>query len=285
MPAELARAVQEEFPSINYSKVLQEGLRDRLGCRHDRLACVRCGHVELRWDLVGAELRQFLGDVLWADLVSLVDAGGTAEGAARIIKERAVRMCVPGAETLPLPKANRRTREWIRAELRREVREEVRAELEAEVRAEFIGALEGHDVVGHWAALGHALEEQGVWAFSLNDDGLPMYELITHAGLWATVERHADRPPTYDLWHLQGGPWIDESGELTDESPWVHDDGSACEDGSVTAVWEHPSPSELVATTGRLVRGEQVDPTEVLGPWIERRFLEMFGGRRDVASG
>lgn len=239
LPAELARAVREKFPRINYSKVLRDGLQAMLGCRHERLACVHCGNVETRWGLVGAELRQFLGDVLWSDLVGLVDAGGTAEGAARLIRERAIRLGLPGAEALPVPKATRRTREWIRAELRREVRAEVRAELEEEVRAEFIGALEGSGAVRAWTDLGRALEARGGWAFVLNEDAIPMWESTDYAGVWATVEKHLGRPPTFDLHHVEQGPWLDDEGVVCQDGPWLNDDGSVCEDGSVTVVWEH----------------------------------------------
>lgn len=57
-------------------------------------------------------------DMLWA-LEELVDRGGTAEGAARVLKQVAVRHAIPGAEN-PLPRPSRRTRERLAEEARLE---------------------------------------------------------------------------------------------------------------------------------------------------------------------
>jgi len=58
-------------------------------------------------------------EALWRDMLyaleQLVDQGGTAEGAARVLKGVAVRHNVPGAQN-PLPRPSRATRERLASE-------------------------------------------------------------------------------------------------------------------------------------------------------------------------
>ena len=112
LPNDLAAAVREQFPDLNVSAVLQEALRALLDgtCEHHRLTCADCGKGVSRHVVSVEALGAFWRELLWT-WEPLVDKGGTAEGAARVGKEVAVRMGVPGAETQPLPRPPRAARE------------------------------------------------------------------------------------------------------------------------------------------------------------------------------
>jgi hypothetical protein len=111
VPDGLIARVREEHPDLNVSGVLQQALRGLLECDHERLVCAACGE-EVEADdavVIGDALSRFWTELLWA-WQPLVDRGGTAEGAARIGKEVAVRFGVPGAEHRALPRPPRATR-------------------------------------------------------------------------------------------------------------------------------------------------------------------------------
>jgi hypothetical protein len=42
VPDELLKLIRRDFPHLNLSAVLHEGLRGALHCEHEVLACVRC---------------------------------------------------------------------------------------------------------------------------------------------------------------------------------------------------------------------------------------------------
>lgn len=109
IPDELAGSVRARLPDLNVSAVLQDALRERLGCHHDRAVCAACA---LPVDVHAAgtvRLERFYCDVLDA-LVDLVAHGGTAEGAARVVKDVATRHQLPVAAKRPLPRPTRAER-------------------------------------------------------------------------------------------------------------------------------------------------------------------------------
>ena len=107
VPDELGERIKADLPDVNVSAVVQDALRSLLECDHDRVACADCGE---QVDVVGEGLTRFWGELLWS-WEPLVDRGGTAEGAARVAKSVAVRMGVPGADRMPLPRPTRAMRE------------------------------------------------------------------------------------------------------------------------------------------------------------------------------
>lgn len=107
LPDELGETVKTVLPDVNVSAVLQEALRRLLDCEHERLACTDCGTVVNPSGLADQALDQLWQELLWA-WQPLVDRGGTAEGAARVGRDVAVRLGVPGAERRPLPRPPRR---------------------------------------------------------------------------------------------------------------------------------------------------------------------------------
>jgi hypothetical protein len=109
LPAELAEVLRAELPDLNLSQLVQDAIRGVLGCRHDELACARCAEPVDRGALVDAAMSAFYSDVMW-DLIPLVDRVGTAEGAARVVKEVARRHQVSRAESTPLPRPSRANR-------------------------------------------------------------------------------------------------------------------------------------------------------------------------------
>jgi hypothetical protein len=121
VPDELHATFRARLPEANVSRLLQEAMRGLLDCRHEQLACRRCAAPIDRRRLVDERLSEFYSDLLWS-LEPLVNRVGTAEGAARIAKDVALRFQIPGAEDVPLPrpsKANRQRAEdleWEYAE-------------------------------------------------------------------------------------------------------------------------------------------------------------------------
>jgi hypothetical protein len=94
---------------LNYSGAFQEALIALLGCHHDEVICKTCtAHVDVH-RLVDEALSRFYGDLV-DDLGELVARGGTAEGAARIIKEVAGRHRI-NVNHRPLPRPTRAERQ------------------------------------------------------------------------------------------------------------------------------------------------------------------------------
>lgn len=103
VPDELVALVKEQLPGLNVSAVLQEG----------PLECVTCRARLDRYALVIEALGKFYSDALW-ELDPLIRREGTAEGAARILKQLAANRGVPEADKLPLPRPNRANRQAAR---------------------------------------------------------------------------------------------------------------------------------------------------------------------------
>lgn len=106
VPDDLGERVRDDLPDVNVSAVLQRALRGLLDCDHEQMACVDCGQVVEHSVSAGEALEAFWRELIYA-WGPLVDRGGTAEGAARVGKEVAVALGVPGAERRPLPRPAR----------------------------------------------------------------------------------------------------------------------------------------------------------------------------------
>jgi predicted amidophosphoribosyltransferase len=112
VPDELLQHVRE-LDRVVFSKVLQDGLRALLACDHRQLACTRCGQ-RLARQMAGAEaVERFYREAMWA-LDDLVHDGGTAEGAARVLKRVGVDNGVAAADAMALPRPTRAEREMRR---------------------------------------------------------------------------------------------------------------------------------------------------------------------------
>lgn len=110
LPDELVAAVREHLPGLNVSKALQTALAGLLGCDHDGLTCAACGEAIDRADVASAVLDAFYDDLLHR-LEPLVWKVGTAEGAARIMRDVALRHGIGVAGVRPLPRPNRADRQ------------------------------------------------------------------------------------------------------------------------------------------------------------------------------
>lgn len=106
IPDDLDRTLRRRLPEINRSAVVQGALAALLDCDHDALSCSTCSTpVDHRRLIDDAQSRLYL-DQLW-ELDPLVRRGGTAEGAARILKSVALRHHVTAAARTPLPRPTR----------------------------------------------------------------------------------------------------------------------------------------------------------------------------------
>jgi hypothetical protein len=114
VPDDLAATVREQLPGLNVSATLQAALADRLECRHSMAVCADCAQPLDLDELTDARLSRFYVD-LFTHLETLVDHGGTAEGAARVAKTVAEGHRVSMAARLPLPRPTRARRAAIAA--------------------------------------------------------------------------------------------------------------------------------------------------------------------------
>lgn len=106
IPDDLDRTLRRRLPNLNRSRVVQGALAAQLDCTHDDLTCSSCATpVDHRQLIDDAQGRLYL-DQLW-ELDPLVRRGGTAEGAARVLKAVAQRHRVTAATRTPLPRPTR----------------------------------------------------------------------------------------------------------------------------------------------------------------------------------
>lgn len=110
LPADLHQTLQTQLGHVNVSQLLQTAIRDVLGCRHDDLACARCAAPIDRHELVDAALSDFYQAAMWR-LGDLVGECGTAEGAARVLKDVGQRWQISAADRVPVPRPTRRQRQ------------------------------------------------------------------------------------------------------------------------------------------------------------------------------
>ena len=109
LPDELAELVRDRLPGVNVSQVLRGALSALLECHHVRAVCADCALPLDVHERIGEALTGFYRQALW-DLHELVTRGGTAEGAARVLRSTAQRWPVPGADRIPLPRPTRAER-------------------------------------------------------------------------------------------------------------------------------------------------------------------------------
>lgn len=109
VPDELLATVRDALPDLNASAVLQDGLRARLVCTHDELACRRCALPITRAAVSEPRIGEFWFDLWWA-LDGLIARGGTAEGAARVARDVGRRHQITAALRAPLPRPTRAER-------------------------------------------------------------------------------------------------------------------------------------------------------------------------------
>lgn len=113
VPDELIELAKQRHPSMNVSRVLQEGLRRAVACRHEHVSCAECGD-----DLDVEQLRGPLLDAFFVEamhqLADLLYDGGTLEGYARVLRRLGRAHHVDRANTFPLPVLSRSQREHRR---------------------------------------------------------------------------------------------------------------------------------------------------------------------------
>lgn len=106
---ELDHELRRRLPRINRSAIVQGALAAQLDCAHDALACSSCSTLVDHRQLIDTAQSDLYRDELW-ELQGLVSAGGTAEGACRVLKAVASRHGVSAAARSPLPRPTRRER-------------------------------------------------------------------------------------------------------------------------------------------------------------------------------
>lgn len=106
VPEELWSRVEEELSGVNVSALLQEALRAALECSHDELTCLGCATSLTRAD-VAHERTEALYRDLMGKLEDLVRSGGTATGAAKVLRDVGRAHQVEAADILPLPRPSR----------------------------------------------------------------------------------------------------------------------------------------------------------------------------------
>lgn len=105
VPDELEQLVAEQLAEVNWSAAIQAGLRALLECRHDELACISCGAETTAARVAGEPLAAFYRAAM-AEYSMRTDQAGYV-GAAQVLRRLAVDHEVPGAGTVPLPRATR----------------------------------------------------------------------------------------------------------------------------------------------------------------------------------
>lgn len=115
LPEDLYETFRGQLPDLNLSKALQEAIRGRLRCLHDTLVCRACSVEVDHVGLISEWLHKFYIDYL-GRLEPLVAVAGTAEGAARILRDLADSWHAAGVmgrdyRRHPLPRPSKAARE------------------------------------------------------------------------------------------------------------------------------------------------------------------------------
>lgn len=117
---------------------------------------------------------------------------------------------------------------------------------------ELIAAVEGGDRVEVWVSLGLVLQEQGGWRFGLLDDGCSF--------VWTCIER----PEFMATASLYRGGTFTLFRQHADET---------------ADSWDFDRPQLVAALFAALVAGVPAPvPTHLLGPWIEKPFVQLLRG-------
>ncbi|HMG43923.1 MAG TPA: hypothetical protein VK611_21500 [Acidimicrobiales bacterium] len=80
-------ALRRERPTFNLSKLLQQAIEEAENCRHDQLACARCGCQVDHQYLLSHGITHFYNDAHLAVGELVLRGGGTAEGAQRVLQD------------------------------------------------------------------------------------------------------------------------------------------------------------------------------------------------------
>jgi len=111
VPGELLERVRAEQPGLNLSEVLRDALGALMrSCDHGELDCSTCGVTFDRRELLDQALAKFYGEALWR-INELAAQAGTAEGAARVLRDVAEQFGVSNAHRLPLARPTKRARQ------------------------------------------------------------------------------------------------------------------------------------------------------------------------------
>lgn len=109
IPDELAATVRAELPDLNLSQFVREALIGLLRCEHHELACAACSARISRREVVDGPLSAFWGELM-DELELLALRGGTAEGAARVLRRVGQAHGASRADRRPLPRPTRAER-------------------------------------------------------------------------------------------------------------------------------------------------------------------------------
>lgn len=110
IPDQLHAAVKRELPRLNMSAVVQGALALKLDCGHHELACADCDASIDRSRLRDEQLGAFFVDAMRAVGQLVTRDVGTAEGAARVLKDIGTRHQITAAKGYPLPRPSRARR-------------------------------------------------------------------------------------------------------------------------------------------------------------------------------
>lgn len=110
VPDELMRSLQRARPGLNISAAVQSLFRDLISCGHEHGAV--CSDCAAPIDLheLTQRSRRDLAWAVWLRLTDHVVAGGTPEGAARVVLDELGRHQVPDVDTWVLPRLSRSAR-------------------------------------------------------------------------------------------------------------------------------------------------------------------------------
>lgn len=109
VPDDLHRSIRTRLPGLNVSAVVQGALAAQLDCPHDHLTCASCSTPVDHRQLIDDASGRFYVRALEA-IGNLARAGGTAEGAARVLKDQGERHQITAATRMPLPRPTRAQR-------------------------------------------------------------------------------------------------------------------------------------------------------------------------------
>lgn len=87
IPRDLDRTVQERFPDVSMSKILQEGLQRLLGCKHEEVRCAHCASlIDVRTELVTPLIHR-LGSDLLQEIYEHSHANRSWDGFAQVARD------------------------------------------------------------------------------------------------------------------------------------------------------------------------------------------------------
>jgi hypothetical protein len=110
VPVDLDEQLRERFPTVAYSALLQQAMRDALACQHPSLQCLVCGDAVDPSSVASAALNRFFAD-LGVQLEEAAYRGGSVVGFARVVRRLGLEHLVPAARYWAPPRLTRAERE------------------------------------------------------------------------------------------------------------------------------------------------------------------------------